>query len=90
MPILGNRVDVHRESGTSSGHYITFLNQMRGTPTLSLTRNSTVFGNVNTGAGSGGLDAANTNNKGTLLVIYTNGIPAQVGAECTVKADAEL
>lgn len=90
VPLLGNRVDVHRESGTSSGHYITFPTEMRATPSLSLTRNSTVFGNVNTGAGSGGLDAANTNNKGTLLVIYTNGLPVQVGAECTVKADADI
>ena len=90
VPLLGNRVDCHRESGTSSGHYISFLKEMRATPTLTLTRNSTVYGNVNTGAGSGGLDAVNTNSKGTLLVIYTNGIPAQVGAECTVKAAAEL
>ena len=90
VPLLGNRVDVHRESGTSAGHYISFLNEMRATPTLTLTRNSTVFGNVNTGAGQSGLDAVNTNSKGTLLVIYTNGLPVQVGAECTVKAAAEL
>lgn len=90
VPLLGNRVDVHREGGTSSGHYISFLNEMRATPTLTLTRNSTVFGNVNTGAGQSGLDAVNTNSKGTLLVIYTNGLPVQVGAECTVKAAAEL
>ena len=94
--LKGKGVDVHTwshidaEGGTSSGHYITFLNQMRGTPTLSLTRNSTAYGNINTGAGSDGLDAVNTNNRGTLLVIYTNGIPAQVGAEVTMKADAEL
>ncbi len=90
VPLLGNRVDCHRESGTSSGHYISFLKEMRATPTLTLTRNSTVYGSVNTGAGSSGLDAVNTNSKGTLLVIYTNGIPQQVGAECTVKAAAEL
>ena len=85
-----NRVDVHRQGGTSGGHYISFLNQMRATPTLSLTRNSTVFGNVNTGAGQSGLDAANTSNRGTLLVIYTNGIPEQVGANITATAAAEL
>ena len=90
VPSLGNRIDCHRESGTSAGHYITYLNEMRATPTLTLTRNSTVFGNVNTGAGSSGLAAENTNNKGTLLVIYTNGIPEQVGAEVTINAAAEL
>ena len=63
---------------------------MRATPTLSLTRNSTVFGNVNTGAGQSGLDSVNTNNRGTLLVIYTNGLPVQVGAEVTMTAAAEL
>jgi len=90
VPLLGNRVDVHRESGTSAGHYLSYLNEMRATPTLTLTRNSTSHGSVNTGAGSDGLDSVNTNSKGTLLVIYTNGIPAQVGAEVTMKASAEL
>tara|TARA_B100000963_G_scaffold359822_1_gene388357 strand:+ start:917 stop:1966 length:1050 start_codon:yes stop_codon:yes gene_type:complete len=85
-----NRVDVHRQAGTSAGHYVSFLNEMRATPTLDLTRNSTVFGPVNTGAGSSGLDAANTSNKGTLLVIYTNGLPQQVGATITATAAAEL
>ena len=90
VPSLGNRIDVQRSTGTSAGHYITFPTEMRATPTLTLTRNSTVFGGVNTGAGSGGLDSANTNNKGTLLVIYTNSVDTQVGAEVTIKAAAEL
>lgn len=85
-----NRVDVHRQSGTSSGHYIPFYQHMRATPTLSLTRNATIYGPVNTGAGSGGLDAANTTNTGTCFVIYTSGTGVQVGATATCTADAEL
>ena len=85
-----NRVDVHRQSGTSSGHYIPFYQHMRATPTLSLTRNSTIYGSVNTGAGQSGLDAANTTNTGTCFVIYTNGTGVQVGATATCTANAEL
>ena len=85
-----NRVDVHRQSGTSSGHYIPFYQHMRATPTLSLTRNATIYGPVNTGAGQSGLDAANTTNTGTCFVVYTNGTGVQVGATATCTADAEL
>ena len=88
--LSNNRVDCHREGGTSAGHYVSFLNQMRATPTLGLTRNATIFGNVNTGAGQSGIAASNTSNKGTLIVIYTNGIPVQVGATITATAAAEL
>lgn len=88
--LSSNRVDVHRESGTSAGHYVSFLREMRDTPAISLTRESTTFGSVNTGAGSDGLDSANTSNKGTLVVIYANGIPQQMGAVITATADKEL
>ena len=85
-----NRVDVMRKSGTSAGHYLSYFQQMRATPTLALTRNSTVYGPVNTGAGSGGLDSAQIRSTGFLLYIYTSGTDVQVGAVCTVTADAEL
>ena len=85
-----NRVDVMRQSGTSAGHYLSYFQEMRAAPTLSLTRNSTVYGPVNTGAGSGGLDPANNTAQGFLLYIYTSGTGVQVGALCTVTAAAEL
>ena len=85
-----NRVDVMRKSGTSAGHYLSYFQEMRASPTLSLTRNSTVYGPVNTGAGTGGLDPAQTRSTGFTLYIYTNGVDVQVGAVCTVTADAEI
>ena len=85
-----NRVDVMRKSGTSAGHYLSYFQEMRASPTLSLTRNSTVYGPVNTGAGTSGLDPAQNRSTGFTLYVYTNGTDVQVGAVCTVTADAEL
>ena len=85
-----NRVDVMRKSGTSAAHYLSYFQEMRTAPTLSLTRNSTVYGPVNTGAGSGGLDPANNTAQGFSLYVYTSGTDVQVGAVCTVTAAAEL
>jgi hypothetical protein len=85
-----NRVDVMRKSGTSAGHYLSYFQEMRTSPTLSLTRNSTVYGPVNTGAGSSGLDPAQNRSTGFTLYVYTSGTDVQVGAVCTVTADAEL
>ena len=85
-----NRIDVMRKSGTSAAHYLSYFQEMRASPTLALTRNSTVYGSVNTGAGTSGLDPANNTAQGFSLYIYTNSIDAQVGAVCTVTAAAEL
>ena len=85
-----NRVDVMRKSGTSAGHYLSYFQEMRAAPTLSLTRNSTIYGPINTGAGTGGLDPAQNRSTGFLLYIYTSGTDVQVGAVCTVTAAAEL
>ena len=88
--MLGNRLDVHRESGTSSVHFIPFKTEMRASPSLGLTRNSTVYGPVNTGAGQGGLDPANTSKYATSIYVYTSGTPAQVGVLCDIYAESEL
>jgi len=85
-----NRIDVMRYSGTSSTIYIPYSVQMRTTPTFSLTRNSSVFGPVNTGAGQGGLDPESQNQYGMSLYVYTTAIPDQVGVKATVLASAEL
>jgi len=85
-----NRIDVFRKSGTSAAQYIPYIQEMRATPTLALTRNSTVYGPVNTGAGSSGLDPTENRVNGFSLYVYTSGTDVQVGAECTVTANAEL
>ena len=85
-----NRIDVFRKTGTSSVQYISYFQEMRAAPTLALTRNSTVYGPVNTGAGSSGLDPANNTPQGFSLYVYTNGTDVQVGAEVTATANAEL
>ena len=85
-----NRIDVFRKSGTSAAQYIPYIQEMRATPTLALTRNSTVYGPVNTGAGSSGLDPTENRVNGFSLYVYTNGTDVQVGAEVTATANAEL
>ena len=87
---LNNRIDVHRETGTSSVHFVPFKTQMRANPTIGLTRNSTVYGSVNTGAGQGGLDPANTTTFGTSIYVYMNGVPAQGGVLADITAQSEL
>jgi len=79
-----------RYSGTSTTIYIPYSVQMRTTPTFSLTRNSSVFGSVNTGAGQGGLDPESQNQYGMSLYVYTTSVPDQVGVKATVLASAEL
>ena len=85
-----NRIDVFRKTGTSSVQYISYFQEMRAAPTLALTRNSTVYGPVNTGAGSSGLDPANNTPQGFSLYVYTSGTDVQVGATVTATAAAEL
>jgi hypothetical protein len=90
IPLLNNEVDVYRHTGTSTGVPVFFKVSMRIAPTLALTLNSTVFGTINTGAGQGGLDGVSISTEGFALFVYTNSNPAQVGANVTAKATAEL
>ena len=90
IPLLNNEVDVYRHTGTSTGVPVFFKVSMRIAPTLALTLNSTVFGTINTGAGQGGLDGVSISTEGFALFVYTNTSPAQVGANVTAKATAEL
>lgn len=85
-----NRIDVMRYSGSSATIYIPYPVEMRTTPTFSLTRNSSVYGSVNTGAGQGGLDPESQNQYGMSLYVYTTSVPDQVGVKATVLASAEL
>ena len=90
IPLLNNEVDVYRHTGTSTGVPIFFKVSMRIAPVLALTLNSTVFGTINTGAGQGGLDGVSISTEGFALFVYTNSSPAQVGANVTARANAEL
>ena len=84
------RLDVYRAGGTSAAATLNYATEMRSTPTLALTRHSTIYGPVNTGAGTDGLEATDTTNVSTGLYIYTSGTGVQVGVNCTVIAESEL
>jgi hypothetical protein len=93
IPLLNNEVDVYRHSGTSANVPIQFKVTMRATPVFSFTLNSSVYasaGSINTGAGQGGLDPASASTEGFALYVYTTSIPAQVGANVTVRCAAEI
>jgi hypothetical protein len=93
IPLLNNEVDVYRHSGTSANVPIQFKVTMRATPTFSFTLNSSVYasaGSINTGAGQSGLDPSSASAEGFALYVYTTSIPAQVGANVTVRCAAEI
>ena len=81
---------IYRDGSSSTYNFVSHRTTMRATPTYELTRESTVFGDVNTGYQSGGLQATAANEYGFSLFIYTNCTSCQAAVKATVKANAEL
>ena len=85
------RFDIYRPDGTSAAGTFTFRTHMRAIPsTFYLTRHSTIYGSVNTGAGTNGLEVTNVSEKAFGLYLFTTGVPSYAGASVSVKASAEL
>jgi hypothetical protein len=80
----------YRQTGNSVAETFTYINEMRATPSFTLTRNSTIFGSVNTGAGTDGLGIYGASTTATALFIYQNGTDVSAAVTATVIGDAEL
>jgi hypothetical protein len=79
-----------RQGGNSIAGTFTYVNEMRSTPSFSLTRNSTLFGSINTGAGTDGLEIYGASTTATALFVYQSTTNTQAAVRCTVIGDAEL
>ena len=80
----------YRQTGNSVAKTFTYINEMRATPSFTLTRNSTIFGTVNTGAGTDGLEIFGASTTATALFIYQSGTDVSAAVTATVIGDAEL
>ncbi len=80
----------YRQTGNSVAETFTYINEMRTTPSFTLTRNSTVFGTINTGAGTDGLGIFNASTTATALFVYQSGTDVSAAVTATVIGDAEL
>ena len=80
----------YRQTGNSAAETFTYINEMRATPSFTLTRNSTIFGTVNTGAGTDGLGIYGASTTATALFVYQSSTDASAAVTATVIGDAEL
>ena len=80
----------YRQGGNSVAETFTYINEMRATPSFTLTRNSTIFGTINTGAGTDGLGIFDASTTATALFVYQSGTDASAAVKATVIGDAEL
>ena len=80
----------YRQTGNSVAETFTYINEMRATPSFTLTRNSTIFGTVNTGAGTDGLGIYGASTTATALFVYQSSTDASAAVTATVIGEAEL
>ena len=80
----------YRQGGNSVAETFTYINEMRATPSFTLTRNSTIFGTINTGSGTDGLEIFNASTTATALFVYQSGTDVSAAVTATVIGDAEL
>jgi len=80
----------YRQTGNSVAETFTYINEMRATPSFTLTRNSTIFGSVNTGAGTDGLGIYGASTTATALFVYQSSTDASAAVTATVIGEAEL
>jgi hypothetical protein len=88
--LTSNQIFIYRPTGASTSVYIPFKVSMRAVPSFTLTRNSTLYGSVNTSAGTSGIDVGNATAEGTEFYVYTTAVPDSVGAVCTAVATSEI